>query len=205
MSIETAFVGDVHGNVDAFRAMNDVLQAEGGPHIVFLGDYVNKGPRSAEVLEELLLLHDAGTATVLKGNHEVALLDALETGDLTTLIKMGGAVTVRSYVGRHVAPDVAADFRSSFPREHLEFLRSMSESYETDNLVARHLPGSDQSNRFSITAHRPIGEAPLINERSAQLDTGCGGERGRLTALLWPSLAYVQVDARGDVVSRAGR
>ncbi|MDP9435010.1 MAG: metallophosphoesterase [Actinomycetota bacterium] len=201
MTAKIAFVGDVHGNVSALRGLCNELVAVGGPHAVFLGDYINKGAESAEVVQHLLVLAESGRATLLLGNHEDALLEALNTGDLAGFLKMGGAMTVRSYVGRDVGPDVLPDLRASLPHEHLEAIRRMPGTYESDDVVAQHAPPSESTPKFRITAHVPVGALPRIGRRSAQLDTGCGSPRGRLTALLWPSLNYVQVDARGAVVT----
>jgi serine/threonine protein phosphatase 1 len=197
-----AFVGDVHGNLSALRGLCDVLATRGGPHAVFLGDYINKGAESAEVMQELLACSRAGRSTLLMGNHEAALLDALDTGDLAAFLKMGGAMTIRSYVGANVGPDVLLDFRASFPSEHFDAIRRMPETYELDDVIAQHISPSAPTPKFRISAHLPVGTLPRIGRHSAQLDTGCGTHAGRLTALLWPSLDYVQVDARGAVVTR---
>lgn len=201
MSTKIAFVGDVHGNLNALRGLCEVLAARGEPHMVFLGDYVNKGAQSAEVMQQLLAYSRTGQATLLAGNHEAALLDALDTGVLTTFLKMGGAMTIRSYVGGEVGPDVFRDFRASFPSEHLEAIRCMPETYESDDLIAQHMPPAASTPKFRISAHVPVGKLPRIRRRSAHLDTGCGDESGRLTALLWPSLDYVQIDVRGAIVT----
>lgn len=201
MSAEIAFVGDIHGNLSALRGLCGVLAARGGPHAVFLGDYINKGAQSAEVMEELLAYSGSGRATLLKGNHEAALLDALDTGDLTAFLKMGGAMTIRSYVGAKVGADVLSDFRARFPREHLDGIRRMPESYESNDFIAQHIAPSASTSKFRVSAHVAVGNLPRIGPNSAELDTGCGSDDGRLTALLWPSLAYVQVDARGAIVT----
>lgn len=202
MSAEIAFVGDVHGNLSALRGLCDVLAASGGPHAVFLGDYINKGAQSAEVMQELLSYSRGGGATLLRGNHEAALLVALDTGDLRAFLKMGGAMTIRSYVGAKVGPDVLSDFRARLPSEHLDAIRRMPETYESDDFIARHSLPAPSTPRFRIGAHVPVGKLPRIGRHSAQLDTGCGAESGRLTALLWPSLDYIQVDALGTIVTR---
>lgn len=199
---EIAFVGDVHGNLGALRGLYKLLAARGAAHAIFLGDYINKGRNSAEVMRELVSYSQAGCATLLRGNHESALLDALDTSDLATFLKMGGAMTIRSYVGANVGPDVLRDFRAKFPSEHLEAIRRMPQTYETDNLIAQHVPSGESTPKFRISSHVPIGELPKIGRYSAQLDTGCGAGSGRLTALLWPGLGYIQVDAWGDVVPR---
>lgn len=202
MSANSAFVGDVHGNLSALRGLVEILSGCGEPHLVFLGDYINKGEHSAEVMQELLTLSDAGRATLLRGNHEAVLLDAIEKRDLAAFLKMGGAMTIRSYAGAKVGPDVLGNFRAVLPHEHLEALRTMPESYESDDLIAQHMPPDARTPKFRLSAHVPVGVLPRIRRQSAQLDTGCGSEGGRLTALLWPSLDYVQVDARGDRVYR---
>ncbi|MER5644704.1 metallophosphoesterase [Streptosporangium sp. NPDC002524] len=201
MSAEIAFVGDIHGNLNALRGLCEVLAARGGPHAIFLGDYINKGAQSAEVMEELLTYSGSGRATLLRGNHEAALLDALDTEDLTAFLKMGGAMTIRSYVGAKVRPDVLNDFRARFPSEHLDGMRRMPETYEMNDFIAQHTPPSASTRKFRVSAHVTVGQLPKIGPNSAQLDTGCGSGDGRLTALLWPCLDYVQVDADGAIVT----
>lgn len=194
-------MGDVHGNLNALMGLYVVLAARGDPHAVFLGDYINKGPESAQVLQALLSHSLSGHATLLRGNHETALLDALDTDDLAPFLKMGGAMTIRSYVGAKVGPDVLLDFRAHFPTEHLSAIRRMPETYESNAVIAQHNPPPGSTGKFLISAHLPVGKLPRIGHLSAQIDTGCGTHHGRLTALLWPSLNYVQVDTRGQPVS----
>lgn len=203
MRAETAFVGDVHGNLSALRGLLAVLSKRDVLHTVFLGDYLNKGAESAEVMQELVAHSMAGRATLLRGNHESALLEALDTEDLAGFLKMGGAMTIRSYVGGRVGPDVLKDLRDNLPKAHLDAIRQMPEMYETDVVVAQHRPLAESTRKYRISAHVPVGATPAIERSLAQLDTGCGtDDSGRLTALLWPSLDYVQVDAWGTALSR---
>ena len=201
MSPDLAFVGDIHGNLSALRGLWDALMRREVPHVVFLGDYINKGPRSADVIHELLAYADSGRVTLLAGNHETALLNAIDRQDLSGFLKMGGAVTIRSYAGGRVGADVLEDFLASFPAEHLQALRRMPTTYETERLVAQHVLPKSSTVKFRIGAHVPVGIRPRITHRSAELDTGCGSHSGRLTALLWPGLDYIQVNDNGAVVS----
>lgn len=203
MTDRIAFIGDVHGNLEALQGIIAALEVRNNPHLVFLGDYINKGRDSSRVLELLLAKRESGQATLLAGNHETELIKALETGNLTAFIKMGGATTIRSYLERPVRSDVLEDFRGHFPASHLKGLRSMPQKWESDSVVAQHEPGGDVGGRFSVSAHTPIGAIPRISAESAQIDTGCGAvdDRGRLTALLWPSREYLQVDTKGREVS----
>lgn len=197
MSTELAFVGDIHGNLGALRGLWGALVQRDAQHVVFLGDYINKGPQSAAVLQELISLVQAGRATLLAGSHETALLEALDRADLSAFLKMGGATTIRSYVGGRVGPDVLSEFTTMLPPEHLEAVRRMPLTYETDDLIAQHVTPRSSIPKFRIGAHVPVGDLPRIRQRSAQLDTGCGAGPGRLTALVWPTLDYIQVDTHG--------
>lgn len=201
MKSKLAFVGDVHGNLRALQGLWNALSRCDVPHVVFLGDYINKGERSAEVLQELISHAETGRVTLLAGNHETALIDALDCQDLSGFLKMGGAMTIRSYVGGRVEPDVLGDLLRCIPPAHVEALRSMPTTFETADLVAQHEPPRSPTPKFRISAHVPVGDLPRIWHRSAQLDTGCGSGSGRLTALLWPALSYVQVDSVGTVIS----
>jgi len=200
MTGEIAFVGDVHGSLRPLRALSSELLKRDVAHLVFLGDYINKGRDSLAVLEFLLDLSLRHKVTALRGNHEEEFLQGFESGDLTAFLAAGGAAAVRSYVPGVVSADVAADLRSHVPDTHINFLRSMSARFEAPGLLALHAPTEEPRGRYVVSAHRPVGRLPRIGERSAQLDTGCGGVGGRLSALLWPSRRVVQADEQGRII-----
>lgn len=202
MTDKLAFVGDIHGNLGAAHRIVRAVWDRGVERIVFLGDYINKGERSAEVLTFLIDLWKEDRALLLMGNHEAALLEAIETGVLGSFLRMGGAMTIRSYVQGHVGPDVLADLLRGMPLEHLEALRAMPQAFEIDGLVAQHIPRVMTTARFQVSAHVPVGPRPRIGDGFAMLDTGCGDSpTGRLTAFLWPSQKYLQVEAAGEPLS----
>jgi len=192
-----AFVGDVHGNVDALRGLWGQPEVSDASRVVYMGDYLNKGPDSAAVIEQLIEYSRSGRAVLLRGNHESALLDALQTRTLTAFLKMGGAATIQSYVRRPVGADVLRDFEEHLPDAHLEALRSMADLYESEDLVARHIPGVRTGQKFEVSAHVTVGPLPRISAASAQIDTGCATKDGRLTAFFWPARQFVQVDNSG--------
>ena len=200
MKGQTAFVGDVHGNVDALRGIWSLLSDLAVERAVFLGDYINKGPKSADAISMLRQLASGDRVTLLRGNHEIALLDALAKQDLAPFLKMGGAMTIRSYVGHSVGPDVLTEFVAAMPPEHVALLRGLTEIYETGHVIARHCPWDAPPEKYVISAHTPVGRVPRIGPDAAQIDTGCGDPGGRLTALMWPSLNYIQVDEHGEAV-----
>lgn len=84
-------VGDIHGRRDLLDALLEQIAADAaeqdGCETIFLGDYIDRGPDSAAVLDRLAAGPPAGHAwTLLRGNHEQALLDLLgEAPHPTTL------------------------------------------------------------------------------------------------------------------------
>ncbi|MCL2489575.1 MAG: metallophosphoesterase [Propionibacteriaceae bacterium] len=200
MSDRIAFVGDIHGNLPALRGIWKSVLSLGPKRVVFLGDYINKGTQSAPVMQELVEYKSNGLVTLLRGNHEMEFLNALESGDLRAFLKMGGAMSIRSYIGHKVGPDVASDLRASVPSQHLDALRQMPDVFEANDIVAQHLPIQVTTNKFAVSAHARVGRLPIITKRTAEIDTGCGSKDGRLTALMWPSLRFMQVDTKGRVV-----
>jgi len=131
-------IGDVHGCYDLLRdllaliARDHALRgAPGRPTLVFLGDYVDRGPQSAQVLEALAWLRRRPDLEVrlLKGNHEQALLQFLEepVGAGPWLV-YGGAETLAAY---GVAPPQPDDHALEFVRARDELLDRMPAAHLT--------------------------------------------------------------------------
>lgn len=196
MSKRTAFIGDIHGDVGALSDILASLDREGVGEKVFLGDYINKGPSSREVIDTLLKLNEAPEVTLLTGNHETELLNALESRNLGPFLKMGGASTIRSYTEGPVSADVFSDFVEKIPRSHIQGLKSMASKWESSEVIASHEPIRNARGKFSVSAHVPVGLMPKIDKESAHIDTSSisGGNLGRLTAFLWPDCSVLQVD-----------
>jgi serine/threonine protein phosphatase 1 len=92
-------IGDIHGCIDQLRdIIENALKAAPGDRIIFLGDYVDRGMHSREVIDYIIGLKEKHSDIItLKGNHEAMLLDALETGDSTLWFWNGGHETVKSF------------------------------------------------------------------------------------------------------------
>ena len=135
-------VGDIHGRADL---LGDMLRridrdaAASGPAerrtLVFLGDYVDRGPDSRAVVERVIGgLPEGFDAHFLKGNHEAMLLDFLEEPwRLEHWLMNGGEATMRSYgidpesLWRlDAAPEAWREaFAKALPEAHLQFLKSL--------------------------------------------------------------------------------
>jgi serine/threonine protein phosphatase 1 len=107
-------VGDVHGRLDLMEAMIARIErraAKLSPHqtrIVFLGDYIDRGPASKGVLDLLAHLRGDPRFVLLCGNHESSFADFLAAPRAASLFaRYGGQETAASY-------GVEADFRDDF-------------------------------------------------------------------------------------------
>src|SRR3984957_8163781 len=92
----TYAIGDIHGSLDKLQRL--ILRCEehaGGPPtaVVFLGDYIDRGPQSCGVISFLIDLQSrrAGRVVLLKGNHEAMALGAIDgTGPARLWVAQGG-------------------------------------------------------------------------------------------------------------------
>jgi len=135
-------IGDIHGRADLLASLlqliaEDIsnLPPESNPLLVFLGDYVDRGPHSREVIETVAGLQDrtGWEVIALKGNHEAVMSRFLDGADCgLEWCRHGGRETLLSY-GVRIEEGGGADweavraaFRDALPDGHLEFLRSLS-------------------------------------------------------------------------------
>lgn len=207
-------IGDIHGQIDMLHDTLALITQDGGADasIVFLGDYTDRGPDSAAVLDLLIAGRDAGKPwTFIKGNHdrmfEWFLADypkheAYLPVELNWLNpRMGGDTTLASY-GVDAGPkrrmlDVHAEARAAVPDAHLAFLKSLTLTYQMDDLFFAHagiapdvpLDAQDEEDllwirkpfhdfttphpKLIVHGHTPINTATHYGNR-INLDTGAG-------------------------------
>lgn len=130
-------IGDVHGRRDCLQALHDRIDSDRRqrmPHKtteVYVGDYVDRGPESAAVIEALINRAQEYPCVFLKGNHEQMFIDVLEgTIDIAAWRDVGGLETIRSYgvdprritADPHLAPLL---FREAVPATHKSFLAAL--------------------------------------------------------------------------------
>lgn len=187
-----AAVGDIHGDVKRLVRLLDEAESDTERTIVLLGDYVNLGPDPAGVLEVLSTRKRrlGDRLVLLEGNHDRAFRKFVEGEDISQLLAMGGATTVRSYIGDPHG-DVSGLLRASVPRHHVELLRSLEPIWLGDDVIGLHRwPAEriDLGGRFAILGHyyQP-NQQPFIDDHVAYLDTGCGSHpSGVLTCFHFP-------------------
>src|SRR5438034_2060543 len=90
-----AVVGDIHGRLDRLdRVLRQIPEER---TLVFLGDYVDRGPDSRGVVRRLMGLEHQRSCVLLCGNHEEMMLDALAEAYVSDWLQNGGDTTLRSY------------------------------------------------------------------------------------------------------------
>jgi len=70
-------IGDIHGQAKTLKSLILKLNLKSDDHIIFLGDYIDRGPDWFEVLKYIISLENIYKVTVLWGNHDILMYDSL--------------------------------------------------------------------------------------------------------------------------------
>lgn len=132
-------IGDIHGRLDLLTEMLGLIVHDAGDaphldkHIIFLGDYVDRGLESREVLDLLVSDQPYGfEKTFIKGNHEDAMIQFLDgETDGSMWLQFGGMATMASYdvflreegTREQQLVNASERLRERLPDDHLTFLR----------------------------------------------------------------------------------
>lgn len=147
-------VGDIHGQYEMLETALQRIEADGGPDakIVFLGDLVDRGTGSRQVIDRLMQGQAAGRDwTILSGNHDDLFVGFLDTGAvMDARIKsgvpwngprLGGLPTLASYGLNDLdrpAPELWKEAQQAVPADHLAFLRGLPSHLEIGPLLFVH-------------------------------------------------------------------
>ena len=212
---KTYVIGDIHGCLDKLKALMAKLPLRDSDELLFIGDYIDRGPDAKGVVDYVLELRGSrpGKVVCLMGNHEWMLFNHLDGTDRVSWLLNGGETTVASYGGE-----------DRIPHAHLEFFHSLSPFHRTDDYLFVHagirpgVPLEAQSTedmlwirrefyqypgRFDppvVFGHTPLRDV-LNREDRIGIDTGCV-YGGRLTCLVLPGREVIQVN--GLKTGRAG-
>ncbi len=115
MSGRILAIGDVHGCDRALAELTALIQPTAGDTLVFLGDAVDRGPASKQVVQQMLDLRDLCDVVFIMGNHEEMMRGSLSgrPGLMDQWLRVGGQQTMDSYGSAE-----------EIPAEHLRFLIS---------------------------------------------------------------------------------
>lgn len=214
--MRTLAIGDVHGASTALDALMNFVKPTTDDVLVFLGDYVDRGPDSKGVLDRLMAWSESLQMVCLRGNHEQMMLDArTDRSAMKMWLSVGGAQALASY-----APAGRATL-DAVPAEHWTFLEERcGDFFETDTHIFVHanldpsLDLADQpesmllweflqgpihhvSGKVVICGHSSQrGGEPLAWRRTVCIDTNAYGG-GWLTCLDVDTRHYWQADMDG--------
>jgi len=211
-------VGDIHGRSDllarllALIAEEQSARAPASSRIIFLGDYIDRGPDSHGVVEMLIHGLPAGLkADFLMGNHEQMMLEALAERDALPLwLANGGTAVIEAYgraaQERGVSADDWSELVEMLPPSHLDFFSGLElyvqygdylfvhagvrpkiaiEHQDPHDLVWIRKPFLNYRGDFGkivVHGHTPV-DSPEIHANRIAIDTGAVFT-GRLTALV---------------------
>ncbi len=199
-------IGDIHGCLRPLEDLLDKIPINWEEdYLVFLGDYIDRGPDSRLVLDTLMSLKEEYGERVicLLGNHEWMFLRYLEGRDQYLYLINGGDVTLAQFIKDGIV---------KVPQEYISFLENLLPYWETDDYIFVHaglrpgIPLEKQKledlifirtefiyseydwGKLVVFAHTPMAH-PLILPNKIGIDTGCvyGGE---LTALVLPEIEF---------------
>jgi serine/threonine protein phosphatase 1 len=159
--------------------------------LIFIGDYIDRGPNFIEVVDFLIDLKKHSPGTIfLKGNHEDMLENYLNGSDRFTYLLNGGQQTLDAYLSRSSNPD-----KFPVPTEHLEFFNSLQLYHQTDDFIFVHaglrekvpIESQDKTDllwirdefiysdydfgKLVLFGHTPFKE-PLVQPNKLGIDTG---------------------------------
>ncbi len=205
-------IGDIHGCWDKLRDLMNKIDIDlDHDTLVFIGDYIDRGPASFEVVEYLVKLKERFKQVVfLKGNHEDMLDKYLAGSDRLSFFSLGGHYTLESYLKQKRKSDIYP-----IPERHLNFFNSLVLSYETDDFIFVHaglrpkaslekqkdddllwirdkfIRSKYNFGKRVVFGHTPFPE-PLVKPNKIGIDTGAV-YGNKLTCVKLPDLVFYAV------------
>lgn len=140
MTARFFIVGDIHACPQELETLLSALALQPADRVVFLGDYIDRGPGAREVIEVLLGLQaeESCQLTFLKGNHDDMFLDFLGYGGChgDAFLRNGGGQTLLSY---GCDPAVAGtELTEQIPETHRQFFRSLDLYFSAGDVLCVH-------------------------------------------------------------------
>lgn len=128
-------IGDIHGCYTALETLAAYVPFRDSDLLIGLGDYVDRGPNSREVLNWLISRFAMGSLIPLRGNHEVMMLESREHHELLyEWLSVGGQETLQSYAGAQSETSLEI-----VPESHWQFLGDQTRRYfETPSHIFVH-------------------------------------------------------------------
>ncbi|RNB59359.1 serine/threonine protein phosphatase [Brevibacillus gelatini] len=158
-------ISDIHGMYDQFiKLLEKVNYSPTQDKLILLGDYVDRGKKSKEVIEKIIELANTYDVVVLRGNHDQMFLDWLITNDGMNefnFFRNGGLQTVESYCGLDffdsgIDTIKAKNFILKHCKHHVDFLKELSYFYETNDFIFVHAGLNPNYENWRLTPHEDM-------------------------------------------------
>ena len=211
-------IGDIHGCFTALKTIFDSLKIKEDDKVIFLGDYVDRGPQCRQLLEWLVEKSENKNFIFLRGNHEQMMMDArTDSAWLSCWLMNGGAKVLDSY---DIGDD--AEWFNKIPYWHWEFLKSTKKYFEFEKFIFVHaaldagvslqkqnentlywkhieVPEMYDENKIVVCGHTSRKNGVIANfGHSICIDTwACGGQW--LTCLDVTTGNFWQANQRGEL------
>ncbi|MWC30992.1 metallophosphoesterase family protein [Paenibacillus sp. MMS18-CY102] len=143
----TIIISDIHGCLTQLQALLEVAGFDANrDHLILLGDLIDHGPQSREVVDFAIPLVRAGIATAIRGNHDQRLIETVngEPEALAKFFKHGGQATYESYIGpreHRTESEMLRELQERIPSEfqhHLDFIADMPYYLEDNSYIYVH-------------------------------------------------------------------
>jgi len=178
-------IGDIHGRLDLLQTLHNMILADGADFagnktLVYLGDYIDRGEQSREVIDLLIDKPLEGFQPIcLLGNHEQSLLDFLEhPRAVAAWLTWGGRETLYSYgvsapamPTRHQLERLRDELEANLPESHFEFYRNLSLMHQAGNYCFVHAgirPGTplqEQRNEDLLWIREDFTQSRKVHEQ----------------------------------------
>ena len=191
-------IGDIHGCSKALKDLMVKLPLNPGDELVFLGDYIDRGPDSKGVIE-FLMANQAPGWTFLRGNHEQMFLEwytrpCPETA--SNWMMNGGYQTLQSYIPTVHLNDIRGEsdhilLKAQIPTDHVAFLSATAHFHETPEYFFCHA---------GVNLNRPLKEQDpedLLWIRQSFIDN----PRPTPKLILYGHTPVEKVDLTGDRIN----
>ena len=208
-------IGDIHGCAKALRTIIEAIEPNSDDELIFVGDYIDRGPNSRDVINQVIALEDACRTVTLRGNHEIMMQGvALHGFDDQVWLANGGRATLSSYGGK----------LSKIPDAHLEFFKRLRRFHENSDSIFVHagydptcdmrmqtdmsiywmhlndpFPAPHKSGKRVFVGHTPQSGGHILDAgHLVGVDTYCFGG-GYLTAYETTTSEIIQADKHGHL------
>jgi serine/threonine protein phosphatase 1 len=193
--MRTLAFGDIHGVSAALDALLAFVKPTPEDQLVFLGDYVDRGPDSKGVIDRILELSQRHSTVTLKGNHECMMERARFDRDARKgWLMAGGVQAMASYsrTGRTSFDDI--------PESHWRFIEQCLPYWETETHIfvhanlAERLPLDEQPDMMLYWEHL---EGPIDHDSGKVVVCGHTSQRSGIP-IAWPTTICIDTYAYGS-------